>query len=368
METPMPHTDQAAWRFHPYEIALVGYQNSGKTTLATKLVARLGLSLAYIKQDAHHFDLDKPGKDTHTLSQAGAHSVFISDGHHRAHLSQEPLHSILSRTDFLEEDAALVEGHKSSPVPIIVLLDHELAILADANMEASSVLAYAGPWATAPEGLALPYFCRDDDSGLAAFVRGFWDAKTARRPLLGLVLTGGRSTRMGSDKAALSYHGLPEATRMFHLLKEFCPEVYVSCQADQADDPGRQGLAQIHDTHLGLGPLSGLLSAFQARPEASWLVVACDLPGVAHATLAHLLEGRNPFRFATAFRGYQELPEPLCAIYEPKARSRLYQFLAAGYDCPRKMLIHSPIALLDPPHRDQLSNLNTPEDAHAFHR
>jgi molybdopterin-guanine dinucleotide biosynthesis protein A len=91
-------------------------------------------------------------------------------------------------------------------------------------------------------------------------------------------------------------------------------------------------------------------------------VVACDLPRLDRQVLETLVAGRNPFRFATAFRGHQDFPEPLCALYEPKARPRLYQFLAAGYDCPRKMLINSPVEVLDPPSGDRLANVNSPQD------
>jgi molybdopterin-guanine dinucleotide biosynthesis protein A len=112
----------------------------------------------------------------------------------------------------------------------------------------------------------------------------------------------------------------------------------------------------------GKGPLSGILAAFEARPDASWLVVACDLPRLDREVLAALVSGRNPHRFATAFRGYEDFPEPLCAIYEPKARSRLYQYLAAGYDCPRKMMINSPVEVLEPLPGDRLVNANTPDE------
>jgi molybdopterin-guanine dinucleotide biosynthesis protein A len=196
---------------------------------------------------------------------------------------------------------------------------------------------------------------------VAAFIRGFWDEATARRPLLGLVLTGGKSSRMGEDKAALAYGANAESQRVFDLLRPFCSEVFVSCRADQADLPGRRGLPQIHDVLLDKGPLSGILSAFEARPDASWLVVACDLPRVDHNVIATLLQGRNPFRFATAFRGHQDFPEPLCAVYEPKARSRLWQFLAAGLDCPRKMMINSPVQILEPV-AGALANVNTPQE------
>jgi molybdopterin-guanine dinucleotide biosynthesis protein MobB len=357
-------TSGAAWTFHPYEIALVGYQNSGKTTLAARLVPLLGLNLAYVKRDAHRFDMDKPGKDTHTLAAAGAASVTISDPQHRALIRNQPADKILGRLEVLEDDAALVEGHKASPVPKIVVLDEALTIVHDEALAAQTPVAVAGPWPAAPAGLpwAVPYFCRDDAAGLAAFIRRRWDEQTARRPILGLVLTGGKSTRMGTDKAALAYGAEEESRRVYGLLQEFCSEVFVSCRADQADLPGRRGLPQIHDILLGKGPLSGILSAFEARPDATWLVAACDLPRLDRGVLAALVAGRNPFRVATAFRGYQDFPEPLCALYEPKARARLWQFLAAGYDCPRKMMINSPVEVLEPPQGDRLRNVNRPEE------
>jgi len=345
-------------------VALVGYQNSGKTTLAARLVPLLGLDLAYIKRDAHRFDMDKPGKDTQVLAGAGAAVVSISDPSHRAVIRQKPLDPLLARLDFLEEDAALVEGHKASSIPKILVLDAEKALLGDPVVGEQVPLAVVGPWMAAPDlPWKVPYFHRDDAPAVAAFIRSYWDDLTANRPLLGLVLTGGKSTRMGRDKAALAYHGEAESSRVFGLLHEFCPEVFISCRIDQADLPGRRGLPQIHDVLPGRGPLSGILAAFEARPDATWLVVACDLPRLDRTVVAALVAGRNPFKVATAFQGHEGFPEPLCALYEPKARPRLLQFLAAGYDCPRKMLINSPVQVLKPLAGDPLVNANTPDEA-----
>ncbi len=312
-----------AWTFHPYEVALVGYQNSGKATLASQLIPLLGLNVANIQHD----------------------------------FPQQPL----SRLEHLDADALLIEDHLSSEVLKILVLDEALSIINNPALQGQVPLATVGPWSKRPVlPWNVPYYHRDDALGVAAFLRSHWDLLTIRRPVLGLVLTGGKSTRMGSDKAALNYHGQEESRRVFELLGEFCREVFISCRADQANLPGRQGLPQIHDTMTGKGPLSGILAAFEARPEATWLVVACDLPHLDREVLANLLAQRNPHRFATAYRGHQDLPEPLCALYEPKARARLYQFLAAGYDCPRKMLINSPVNVLEPLAGDRLTNVNSP--------
>ncbi len=62
-------------------ISFVAKSGAGKTTLLEKLIKRLkehGIRLAVIKHDAHQFDMDKPGKDTWRLTQAGADITAIS--------------------------------------------------------------------------------------------------------------------------------------------------------------------------------------------------------------------------------------------------------------------------------------------------
>ena len=70
---------------------------------------------------------------------------------------------------------------------------------------------------------------------------------------------------------------------------------------------------------------------------------------------------RNPQKIATAYRSaYNRLPEPVCAIYEPKGKSRLLQFYKQGISCPRKILINSNVQLLDPLDKRWLDNVNNP--------
>ena len=102
--------------------------------------------------------------------------------------------------------------------------------------------------------------------------------------LRGLVLAGGRSERMQTDKGALHYHGLDQRQHTAALLAEFCPDVRVSVRPDQAAELPA-GLTALPDTFLNLGPLGGILSAFQADPNAAWLVLACDLPFLTRDTL-----------------------------------------------------------------------------------
>lgn len=184
-------------------------------------------------------------------------------------------------------------------------------------------------------------------------------------PLRGLVLAGGRSRRMGRDKAALEQDGRSSLARVVDLLQPLCTSVHVSVRPDQQQEPLRAGFPQIVDLQGASGPAAGIHAAQRHDPRCAWLVVACDLPRLDAATLAHLVAARDPARLATAYRSSHDgLPEPLCAIWEPASATPLAQALADGRHCPRKFLMQSQAGtkLLDLPDPAALDNMNTPGD------
>ena len=182
-------------------------------------------------------------------------------------------------------------------------------------------------------------------------------------PLLGLVLAGGRSSRMGSDKAAIRYGEQTQLERAIGLVSQFTQQTFVSVRPDQAADPLRKKFAQIVDGGDVEGPAAGIRAAQLARPDAAWLVVACDLPHLGAITLQHLIAHREAAKVATAYRSSHDgLPEPLCAIYEPGARAGLIAQIAAGRNCPRKFLINAHTQLIKQPNPRALDNVNTVEE------
>jgi molybdopterin-guanine dinucleotide biosynthesis protein A len=182
-------------------------------------------------------------------------------------------------------------------------------------------------------------------------------------PLYGLVLAGGRSSRMGSDKAAIRFGDRTQLERAADLLRPVTQETFVSVRSDQSADPLRAKFPQIVDRGDVEGPAAGIHAAQCTKPDGAWLVVACDLPYLTDATIGHLLSNRDPSRIATAYRSSHDgLPEPLCAVYEPAAAPALQQFLSTGRNCPRKFLINSDTLLLAQPDPETLENVNTPAD------
>ncbi|NME71579.1 NTP transferase domain-containing protein [Flammeovirga aprica JL-4] len=208
-----------------------------------------------------------------------------------------------------------------------------------------------------PELAELPTFRSDDLKDIASFIQS---QSVIKPKLKGLVLVGGKSTRMGEDKSMLDYHGQPQWKHSYDLLSQYCDEVYVSV-ADKKEQFSE--VKQLQDKFIGLGPMSGILSAFQEDPNAAWLVVACDLPLLSASSLNQLVNARNPQKYATSFKSpTMEFPEPLICIWEPKAYGRLLEFLSWGYSCPRKALINSDIELLIADHEEEMTNANTPEE------
>lgn len=179
-------------------------------------------------------------------------------------------------------------------------------------------------------------------------------------PLKALILAGGKSSRMGKNKAELVYHGQEtELDRLTRCCREAGLEVFHSVQT--ASEGSKT--TQIEDRFLGLGPAGAIASAFLHDPESAWLVLACDLPLLKKEDLLQLIQNRDARRYATAIQGASRpFPEPLIAIYEPRAYPRLLQFLTLGYACPRKLLINSDIATLGVQNEALLSNANTPEE------
>ena len=187
---------------------------------------------------------------------------------------------------------------------------------------------------------------------------------TSAPALWGLVLAGGRSTRMQRDKASLEYrHGETQLDSAVKLLASRVERVFVSVRADQAVDATRAAYPRIADHGDVEGPIAGISAALAEYPDRAWLVLACDLPFLDAQTLDTLISARDTARVATAFRSSHDgLPEPLCAIYEPRAHAPLAAQIAAGRNCPRKFLGSADTRLLEQPNPRALDNINTVEE------
>jgi len=176
----------------------------------------------------------------------------------------------------------------------------------------------------------------------------------------GLILSGGQSTRMGTDKSLLDYKGKPQREYLFELLSKFCASVFTSCRKDQ-EVPAL--LNPIVDAYTIQGPVNGILSAFRAHPKTSWLIVAVDMPFIDEAALQLLLDNRDENKMATCFLHMPDkFPEPLFTLWEPSAYPALLKFTSSGNISPRSFLEQHEVKMITPPDEKILLNINYPKD------
>jgi len=203
--------------------------------------------------------------------------------------------------------------------------------------------------------------------------RGDNDASTVTaepRAPLGVVLAGGASSRMGTDKASIRWRGRSLAEHAARRLQVACSEVVV---ADRSRGlvPGVPSV----DDGPGRGPAAALLGAAHSAPGRALLALACDLPAVPVSLLEELLRrgarSGADWVLPRTVRGI----EPLVSLFGPRALAALEEEVRAGRYAPRELLVRGDlrIELIEGEalarHGDPevlFTNLNHPEDLIAL--
>jgi molybdenum cofactor guanylyltransferase len=174
----------------------------------------------------------------------------------------------------------------------------------------------------------------------------------------GFVLVGGRSSRMGRDKALLPWNS--------RFMVEHVAQEVASAAGSVAlvGDPERYsalGIDCLADLRPGLGPLAGIETALASKRGELNLIVACDMPGLTRPLLLRLLERAemNGARCVVA-RDEAGLIHPLCSVYRSSCLATVQLALDA-----RRLKVLDIIEELETVPVDigqQISNINTPEE------
>ena len=178
-----------------------------------------------------------------------------------------------------------------------------------------------------------------------------------------VILAGGRSRRMGHDKATLP---VGDGTLIEHLARRLAPVVDETIIAGGVAPPF-EGASVVPDREPGLGPLAGMLAGFAAAKQRHVWVVACDLPDIEPA-LGGLLVALAGDYEAVVPRPEQE-PEGVCALYVRELAPRIEALLESGQRSIKSLLDRSAVRYLtsdelravDPQLRS-FRNINTPTD------
>ncbi|MCX6144288.1 MAG: molybdenum cofactor guanylyltransferase [Ignavibacteriales bacterium] len=181
---------------------------------------------------------------------------------------------------------------------------------------------------------------------------------------IGVILAGGKSLRMGRDKALLKFDGRPFVSHVATTVQEVFDRVILV-----ANDPsayGFLGLETIEDIYRECGPLGGIHSALVHAGSADIFVSACDTPFVT----------RDLFRYIVGFDShasaripsFKQQLHPLCGIYTQKCLPAIAERLES---CQLRVVdfvesIHAAVIPISPDlpfyREDLFANFNTPED------
>ncbi len=185
----------------------------------------------------------------------------------------------------------------------------------------------------------------------------------------GIVLAGGKSTRMGTPKAWLPFGPETMLQRVVRLLGEVVGPTVVVAAADQELPALPDGVIVTHDEREGRGPLEGLRAGLKALPpgcDAAY-ATSCDVPLLDQDFVRRMLvlaEG-----FDVAVMEVDGFTHPLSAVYRRATLPHIEALLAADrlrplflFEAVRtRRVLRGEMTTADPELRT-LRNLNTPED------
>lgn len=145
----------------------------------------------------------------------------------------------------------------------------------------------------------------------------------------GLVVAGGRSARLGTDKRALHLGGLTLLERAVALVAALSDDVMIAMPQDGIEEKlGRLGTRVVTDPLPDRGPMAGILAGLQHARNQRLLVIPVDMPLLTIAFLRSLVE-RDPGAAVTVARWRMGL-EPLVAVYDRSCAAELAALVGEG--------------------------------------
>lgn len=142
----------------------------------------------------------------------------------------------------------------------------------------------------------------------------------------GIILAGGKSSRMGTEKGLQKLCGKPLITYAAEALSGICSEILISSSYEAYHS---FGFKVVPDVFPGIGPMGGIYSALkQSRTEKN-LVLSCDLPFVTIALMSYILKNSEGYQVTVPWQGSQHF-EPLCGFYNRAVLKKVRNYIEKG--------------------------------------
>jgi molybdenum cofactor guanylyltransferase len=179
----------------------------------------------------------------------------------------------------------------------------------------------------------------------------------------GLVVCGGSSSRMGSDKSMLVYYEKPQCYHVYEMLQAFCEKVFISCREEQANSiEDGYNILTDHLFYKNIGPMAALLTAFIQFPKKDILLIGCDYPYFTASDLLNFSSYCKEENFAVSFYNEQEdLYEPLLAWYHHTSFDMLRKMYESKQYSLQHFLRNNQAAKFYPQNENSMISIDTHE-------
>lgn len=139
----------------------------------------------------------------------------------------------------------------------------------------------------------------------------------------GIILAGGRSSRMGAEKGLQELCGKPLIHYAIEALSGLCNTIIISSSSEAYHSLGFKVVA---DVIPGIGPMGGIYSTLRQSKTEENLVLSCDLPFASVELLSYILENSKGYKVAVPWLGDQHY-EPLCGFYHLSILDQINAFI-----------------------------------------
>jgi molybdenum cofactor guanylyltransferase len=178
----------------------------------------------------------------------------------------------------------------------------------------------------------------------------------------GILLCGGKSQRMGTDKALLKLNRQPMLLYPLKILQQWCNEILISSNNDQLNFLGYPVIA---DEIKDIGPMGGLYSCIKQSTNPYSLLLACDMPLITGELLEKMIPQNERYDVIAPMANGRA--EPLYALYHKHIIKKIEQHIFSNTFALQKLLsdlnVHYVKASAD---INELFNANTPHELEVY--
>lgn len=179
----------------------------------------------------------------------------------------------------------------------------------------------------------------------------------------GIILSGGKSSRMGQDKGFLELNGKPMIQHVIDHINPMCDQILISANEKKYEE---LGYPVYKDVISDIGPAGGIISCLDHSNNNKNIIISCDLPHASTDFIRKLLDLSGDYEITLPKSGQQL--QPLCAIYSKKVYKSFMEYVSRGFYSLKSIIMEFRVQVIQEdamPAFDfskELKNINSMDD------